>query len=226
MSVKENYQTILANIDGACKKVNRSSSEVNIIAVTKYVGIKRALEAADCGITHFGENRPEGLIEKSDALPNINMTHHFIGTLQSRKVKDVLPYADYIHSLDRISLAKEIQKRAKTPVKCFVQVNVAGEATKHGLSVEETLPFIEKIKDFSNIQIVGLMTMAPQLNDQEALRSVFRRLKQLQTEIADKQWYHAPCRELSMGMSGDYCVAVEEGATYVRIGTALVGKEG
>ena len=225
MSVKENYQTILTNINQACEKTGRSSSDVKIIAVTKYVGINRAQEAVDCGITHIGENRPEGLIAKSDALKDAHITRHFIGTLQSRKVKDVLPYADFVHSLDRLSLAKEIEKRADTPVKCFVQVNVSGEASKHGLSIQDTLPFIETIKDLSNLHVVGLMTMAPQIENRDELRSIFRKLKLLQMEIAENKWANAPCTELSMGMSGDYQIAVEEGATYVRIGTALVGKE-
>ncbi|MGV3488602.1 MAG: YggS family pyridoxal phosphate-dependent enzyme [Tuberibacillus sp.] len=226
MSVKDNAQTIIKNIEEACAKSGRSVSEVKIIAVTKYVGVERAKEAVEAGIAHIGENRPEGLIEKSEALVHANITRHFIGTLQSRKVKDVLLYADFIHSLDRLSLAKEIEKRAERPVNCFVQVNVSGETSKHGLSIEDTLPFIESIKDFSKIRVVGLMTMAPQTDDHELLHSVFRKLKQLQLTVAGKGWHHAPCHELSMGMSGDYQIAVEEGATYVRIGTALVGKEG
>lgn len=225
LTVKENYQTILATIEEACRKSGRSPEEVNIIAVTKYVSVERAKEAIDCGVRHLGENRPEGLIEKSDAIQDTKIIRHFIGTLQSRKVKDILPYADFIHSLDRLSLAKEIQKRAESPIKCFVQVNVSEEESKHGLSVQETLPFIESIKDFTNIQVVGLMTMAPPIDDENELRLVFRKLKQLQTEVFNQRWDNAPCRELSMGMSNDYRLAVEEGATYVRIGTALVGKE-
>jgi hypothetical protein len=226
MSVAENLHIIQEKINASCLKAGRKASEVEVIAVTKYVNSQRAKEAVSAGIRHIGENRPEGLIEKYEALKEDGVSFHFIGTLQSRKVKMVLPYADYIHSLDRLSLAKEIEKRAEQPVKCFVQVNVSGEATKHGLSMVETVPFIESLQTFSKIQVVGLMTMAPQTNDESLLRSVFRKLKELQRDVEAKGWAHAPCHELSMGMSGDYTIAVEEGATFVRIGTALVGKEG
>jgi len=128
-----------------------------------------------------------------------------------------------LHSLDRMSLAEEIEKRAVNPVKCFVQVNVSGEESKHGLSKEEVIPFIQSLEKFSKIQVVGLMTMAPNTDDKEVIRKVFRGLKELQQEIANLNLPYAPCQELSMGMSNDYEIAIEEGATFIRIGTALVG---
>lgn len=132
---------------------------------------------------------------------------------------------DYIHSLDRMSLAKEIEKRAKKSIKCFIQVNVSGEDSKQGLSREEVIPFVKALSDFKQIEVVGLMTMAPLTNDETVLRNCFRNLKLLQQEVVSLQLSHAPCIELSMGMSNDYQIAIEEGATMVRIGTALVGKE-
>ncbi|MGB7999584.1 MAG: YggS family pyridoxal phosphate-dependent enzyme, partial [Anaerobacillus sp.] len=156
MDVRENLETITGNINTAAKRVGRDPKQVNLVAVTKYVSVERTKEALDAGITHFGESRDEGLLEKVDALGTMP-SWHFIGTLQSRKVKEVLPYVDYIHSLDRRSLAKEIQKRATREVNCFVQVNVAGEESKHGLSPEDTIPFIESLSKFPTIKVVGLM---------------------------------------------------------------------
>ncbi|WP_026675950.1 YggS family pyridoxal phosphate-dependent enzyme [Fictibacillus gelatini] len=224
MNIQENLVEINSNIERACRKKNRTTDDVKIIAVTKYVSVETAQKAVSAGIRHIGENRPEGLMEKYKAIEG-DVKWHFIGTLQSRKVKEVLPYVDYIHSLDRLSLAKEINKRADRIIQCFVQVNVSGEESKHGLPTREVEAFIDRMKDYPNIRIVGLMTMAPFTENEDVLRSVFNQLKQLQKMIQQKNYEYAPCTELSMGMSNDYTIAVEEGATFVRIGTSLVGKE-
>ncbi len=224
MNIQQNLSVIQTNISEACKKKNRKPEDVKIIAVTKYVSTETAVDAVKSGVEHIGENRPEGLKEKYEVLGD-DVTWHFIGSLQSRKVKEILPYVDYIHSLDRLSLAKEIDKRADRVINCFVQVNVSGEETKHGMLAEKTLSFVDNMKEFPNIRIVGLMTMAPHTEDEETLRSVFSTLKQLQNDIQSKHYEFAPCAELSMGMSNDYEIAVQEGATFVRIGTSLVGKE-
>lgn len=204
--------------------MNRPSDDVKIIAVTKYVSTERAQEAIAAGVNNLGENRDEGLLEKQ-AVINNGAVWHYIGSLQSRKVKNIINEVDYIHSLDRMSLAKEIEKRAKKSIKCFIQVNVSGEDSKQGLSREEVIPFVKALSDFKQIEVVGLMTMAPLTNDETVLRNCFRNLKLLQQEVVSLQLSHAPCIELSMGMSNDYQIAIEEGATMVRIGTALVGKE-
>ncbi|MFP3322173.1 YggS family pyridoxal phosphate-dependent enzyme [Planococcus sp. SIMBA_160] len=204
--------------------LNQINSGIEIVAVTKQVGIERTQEAVDAGIRHLGENRPEGLKLKHAEIRG-EVVWHYIGTLQSRKVKEVVGMIDYLHSLDRMSLAKEIQKRADKPVKCFIQVNVSGEDSKSGFSPEEVPAFIESLEDFDKIQVVGLMTMAPNTQDEAQLRATFNGLKELQLQIAAEKWEHAPCTELSMGMSNDYLIAAEEGATFVRIGTALVGSE-
>ena len=143
--------------------------------------------------------------------------------MQTRKVKQVIHEIDYLHSLDRMSLAQEIEKRADRVLHCFVQVNVSGEQSKHGLSKEEVIPFIKSLAEMSKIKVVGLMTMAPNTDDEQVIRNVFRNLKNLQQEVVALQLPYAPCTELSMGMSNDYEIAIEEGATFVRIGTALVG---
>jgi PLP dependent protein len=224
MRVTENLTHIRSNIEEACKQSGRSPEEVNIIAVTKYVSVERAQEAVEAGILHLGENRDEGLLNKWDHLGD-KPTWHYIGTLQTRKVKNVIDKIDYLHSLDRLSLAKEVDKRTNQKVKCFVQVNVSGEESKHGMEPETVLDFIEELKQFEHIQVEGLMTMAPYTDDESELRQCFRKLKTLQQKIQQLHLDYAPCRELSMGMSNDYRIAVEEGATMVRIGSALVGEE-
>nr|WP_239549041.1 YggS family pyridoxal phosphate-dependent enzyme [Scopulibacillus daqui] len=216
---------IKENISEACKRSNRRYEDINIIAVTKYVSCERAQEAVDAGVLHIGENRKEGLLNKRQALSDDKVIWHFIGSLQSRKVKDVIDHIDFLHSLDRLSLAEEINKRAKKTIRCFVQVNISGEESKHGLKESELEDFICRLKDFESIKVIGLMTMAPFTDNEQEIRQIFRRLKERQTYIQSKNWEHAPCTELSMGMSNDYQIAVEEGATYIRIGTALVGKD-
>ncbi|MFJ7918291.1 YggS family pyridoxal phosphate-dependent enzyme [Lysinibacillus fusiformis] len=222
---------ILANLNklndliaAAETRVNREANNVQIIAVTKEVSVERTQEAIEVGLTHLGENRPEGLNRKLSAI-QAHVNWHYIGSLQTRKVKQVINSIDYLHSLDRLSLAEEIEKRAVKPVKCFIQVNVSGEESKHGLSMEAVLPFVESLKSFTKVQVVGLMTMAPNTEDEALIRSVFKQLKQCQQQIAERGFAHAPCTELSMGMSNDFEIAVEEGATFVRVGTALVGNE-
>lgn len=203
---------------------NRASvtQDVTIIAVTKQVTTERAQEAINAGLIHLGENRPEGLLAKKSELNN-QAKWHYIGSLQSRKVKQVINEIDYLHSLDRISLAEEINKRAEKIIDCFVQANVSGEQSKHGLKTEEVIPFIQSLEQFDKIRVVGLMTMAPNTEDQTVIRNVFKNLKNLQQEVVKLNLPYAPCQELSMGMSNDFEIAVEEGATFVRIGTALVG---
>lgn len=223
-NVEQNLQQIKQHIQDACNRSGRKVEDVTIIAVTKEVSVDRTKEVIATSLTHFGENRPDGLKNKLDAISD-NVKWHYIGTLQTRKVKSVINEVDYLHSLDRISLADEIEKRATSTKDCFVQVNVSEEESKHGLSIEEVETFISELENYTHIRVVGLMTMAPNTDDHSLIRDVFRQLKALQEKIAAKQLTYAPCTELSMGMSGDYEIAIEEGATFIRIGTALVGKE-
>src|SRR6478672_9379480 len=222
MKVADNLIHIKQHISQACQKVNRSPDEVKLIAVTKYVSTERAKEALTAGIVNLGENRDDGLLAKWEELGDKPLWH-FIGTLQTRKVKNIIDKVDYIHSLDRLSLAEEIDKRATKKMKCLVQVNVSGEESKHGLKPEEVQAFIIELQDLQNIEVVGLMTMAPLTDDEQLLYQCFRKLKNLQIEIQQLELDHAPCNELSMGMSNDFAIAIEEGATMIRIGTALVG---
>ncbi|MBM7665075.1 pyridoxal phosphate enzyme (YggS family) [Solibacillus kalamii] len=217
----ENLKQIQHQIEIAKQRVNAQQT-VEIIAVTKEVDVNRTEEAIEAGLIHLGENRPEGLINKLDSI-NSAVSWHYIGSLQTRKVKQVIDQIDYLHSLDRLSLAEEIEKRATKRVKCFVQVNVSGEESKHGLTREQALDFVKQLEQFPKIEVVGLMTMAPFTEDETMIRQVFKQLKQLQQEVSQLNIPNVPCTELSMGMSNDYEIAVEEGATFVRIGTALVG---
>ncbi|RFU68781.1 YggS family pyridoxal phosphate-dependent enzyme [Bacillus sp. V59.32b] len=224
MKVAENLASIEEKIRQSCHKSGRNREEITIVAVTKYVSTERAKEAVEAGVINLGENRDDGLLNKYSVL-NDKAVWHFIGSLQSRKVKNIIDKIEYIHSLDRFSLAEEIQKRADRPLKCFIQVNVSGEDSKHGITPAAALPFIKSLKEFDKVTVAGLMTMAPFTEDEAVLRSCFRQLKELQTEIQHAGLDHAPCTELSMGMSNDFQIAIEEGATMIRIGTALVGKD-
>ncbi|MCA0969355.1 YggS family pyridoxal phosphate-dependent enzyme [Halobacillus litoralis] len=224
MSVKENLAEIEETIEKACGTCGRSKDDITVIAVTKYVSIARAEEAIEAGIEHLGENRKEGLLEKYEQIGD-KAEWHFIGSLQSRKVKDIIEQVSMIHSLDRKSLAKEINKRATEPVPCFIQVNVSGEETKHGIAPDEVEDFVDMLESYEKVQVVGLMTMAPHTENEEQLRGIFRQLRAKRDIIRDKKMPHAPCEFLSMGMSNDFAVAIEEGATHVRIGSKLVGED-
>lgn len=223
-NVHNNLINIQKHIEDACLRTDRNFKDVTLIAVTKEVSVERTEEVIQNEILHLGENRPEGLKRKLEAI-SADIKWHYIGSLQTRKVKSVINEIEYLHSLDRKSLADEIEKRADSVKNCFVQVNVSEEQSKHGLSMEEAELFIDSLKYTSKIRVVGLMTMAPNTEDKALIRKVFRSLKELQMKIAAKQLPYAPCKELSMGMSGDYEIAIEEGATFIRIGTALVGKD-
>jgi pyridoxal phosphate enzyme (YggS family) len=222
MSIKDNLATLKQNIDNACKRVNRDPNEITIIGVTKYVTVDRTNELLNTGIIDVGENRTEEMLRKYEEIGD-KARWHFIGTLQSRKVKDIIGKVTMIHSLERLSVAKQINNRSENIVPCFVQVNVSGEDTKYGLQPDEVHEFIEQLKVYEKVQVVGLMTMAPHVEDEEEIRHVFRKLKTLRDEIKAKNLPHAPCEYLSMGMSNDYEIAIEEGATHIRVGSNLVG---
>ncbi|WP_430786089.1 YggS family pyridoxal phosphate-dependent enzyme [Virgibacillus flavescens] len=224
MQVTDNLTKIKSTIENACRNSNRNPDEITIIGVTKYVTIERTIEAVRAGIENIGENRLEGFLDKYESLHE-KVKWHFIGSLQSRKVKDVIDKIDYVHSLDRKSLAIEIDKRAKQSVNCFVQVNVSGENSKHGIALNEIDTFITTLQNYPNIKVVGLMTMAPHTENEEVLRETFQALREKRDQLRNKKLSHAPCEFLSMGMSNDFGIAVEEGATHIRIGSTLVGSK-
>lgn len=215
----ENYKKVMREIGLAAEKAGRDSTGIKLIAVTKTVGIEEVRQAAELGITDFGENRVQDAEEKVKTMPSLNW--HFIGHLQSNKARDVLPHYSLIHSLDRLSLAKALQRCAENDeieVDVLIQVNVSGEASKFGLAPGNLPGFIEQLAGYDRIKVKGLMTMAPFVDDPEEARPCFSKLRQLRDANAKTG---LELTELSMGMTNDYVVAVEEGATMVRIGSAL-----
>lgn len=220
--LQENLRIVRDTVGRACELSRRSEDDVTLIAVTKSVGADQARKVVELGVTNLAENRVDKLLEKKQALSDFsNITWHLIGNLQRRKVKLIINEVDYFHALDSLRLAEEIEKRADHMIRCFVEVNVSGEESKHGIAPDELSTFIANLSDLKKVEIVGLMTMAPFDASDEELHAVFHRLKELQELIQSKNFPHAPCTELSMGMSNDYPAAIEEGATFIRVGTAI-----
>lgn len=220
MNLVENADLVRQQVETARNKVNRQD-QVNVIAVTKYVDVATTEALVKTGIQHIGENRVDKFLEKYQALKEYDLTWHLIGSLQRRKVKDVINLFDYFHALDSVKLAQEIQKRAEHPIKCFLQVNISGEESKHGFAPDELDDVLAEIAQLDKIEIVGLMTMAPFEASQEELQDIFSKTHQLQKQLEKKQLKNMPFSELSMGMSRDFEVAIANGATYVRIGTSF-----
>lgn len=238
MTLEQRIAHVEQRLQQACARSGRSREDINIIAVTKYVSVSATLEAIRSGLVHVGENRWQNAQEKWYAARQLAASDapdaagqavwHFIGSLQTNKAKEIVGRFAYIHSLDRLSLAQAIEKKAaelEIVVPCFLQVNVSGEDSKHGLAPEELLPFVKELSRFTHIKIEGLMTMAPFEAEPEQTRPVFRGLRQLRDELNREAATDTPVNGLSMGMSNDFEVAVEEGANWLRLGTILVGKE-
>ena len=221
MNLQQNKDSIFRSVERIAEKSNRLKNSVKIIAVTKYVDCETARQLVNTGIQHIGENRVDKFLEKYQALKNENLTWHLIGSLQRRKVKDIINYVDYFHALDSIKLAQEIDKRAEHVIQCFLQVNISKEASKHGFQVEELDDVFSELEKLENIRLVGLMTMAPFEASHDELNQIFETTHQLQKELQKKQLKNMPFTDLSMGMSRDYPEAIANGATYVRIGTAF-----
>lgn len=220
MNLEQNADLVRQQVETARNKANRQD-QVNVIAVTKYVDVATTEAMVKTGIQHIGENRVDKFLEKYQALKEYDLTWHLIGSLQRRKVKDVINLVDYFHALDSVKLAQEIQKRAEHPIKCFLQVNISGEESKHGFAPDELDDILAEIAQLDKIEIVGLMTMAPFEASQEELQDIFSKTHQLQKQLEKKQLKNMPFSELSMGMSRDFEVAIANGATYVRIGTSF-----
>lgn len=221
MNFQKNKDAIFSAVAKAAEKAGRPSESVKVIAVTKYVDSSIANQLVNTGITHIGENRVDQFLEKYNALADKQLTWHLIGTLQRRKVKDIIPFVDYFHALDSVKLAQEIDKRATKIVKCFFQVNVSGEESKHGFAVSEIDAALAEISLLENIELVGLMTMAPIDATDDELDEIFSKMQEIQEELARRNLPRMPFTELSMGMSGDFERAIAHGATYVRIGSAF-----
>lgn len=191
MNLIENADLVRQQVETARNKANRQD-QVNVIAVTKYVDVATTEALVKTGIQHIGENRVDKFLEKYQALKEYDLTWHLIGSLQRRKVKDVINLVDYFHALDSVKLAQEIQKRAEHPIKCFLQVNISGEESKHGFAPDELDDVLAEIAQLDKIEIVGLMTMAPFEASQEELQDIFSKTHQLQKQLEKKQLKNMP----------------------------------
>lgn len=226
MSVCEKYRAVEEKVENACKRAGRSRQEVTLIAVSKTKPVSMIEELLPLGVRDFGENKVQELTAKEEVLPK-DIRWHMIGHLQRNKVKYVIDKACLIHSVDSLRLAQEISKEAvkhDLVMPVLVEVNVAGEESKFGVSVEEAPSLVENIAKLPGIQVNGLMTIAPYVEDPEENRSVFRNLRKLSVDIREKNFDNVTMNVLSMGMTGDYEVAIEEGATHVRVGTGIFGE--
>lgn len=221
MNLQENKDAVFTALEQVKKDVHRSQDLVNVIAVTKYVDSSITKDLVATGIQHIGENRVDKFLEKYQALSDQGLTWHLIGSLQRRKVKDIINYVDYFHALDSVKLAQEIQKRADKTVKCFLQINISKEESKHGFLVEELDEVLEQLLPLDKVEMVGLMTMAPFEASHEELIAIFSEAREIKERLQARNLPHMPFTELSMGMSGDFAEAISCGATFIRIGTAF-----
>ncbi len=223
MSIADNIRLLKDKISKAALSVNRDPGEISVIAVSKNASTQMISEAVKAGITQFGESRVQEMMSKYRVLEK-SVDWHFIGPLQTNKVKYIIDKVELIHSLDRISLAKEINKRAELNnrlIQVLVQVNLPKESTKSGIYEEDLQSFIEALADYPYIRVKGLMGIGPNTTDEEAIRTCFRRLRIHFENLRNKSFKHIDMEYLSMGMSNDYMIAIEEGANMVRVGRAI-----
>lgn len=225
-TVTENICHVESNIRSSCQKAGRDPKEVTLIAVSKTKPVSALLEAYQCGCRHFGENKVQELVDKYELLPK-DIKWHMIGHLQRNKVKYIVDKAYLIHGVDSLRLAEEISKEALkkgVTAHILIEVNLAGEETKFGVSAAEAEDLVRKISLLPSIQAEGLMIIAPYVENPEKNRQYFVGLHQLSVDISEKNIDNVNMNVLSMGMTGDYMVAIEEGATYVRVGTGIFGE--
>ena len=224
--ITENLEQVRKNIDEACRMAGRDPKEVTLIAVSTTKPVSMLKEAYDAGARCFGENKVQEIMDKHPQLPE-DIQWHMIGHLQRNKVKYIVDKVSMIHSVDSLRLAQTIEQEAAKHNVCvpvLLEVNVAQEESKFGLKMDEVLPLIETIADFPHIKVQGLMTIAPYVENAEDNRDFFRQLKKLSVDIEAKNINNVSMSVLSMGMTGDYQVAVQEGATMVRVGTGIFGE--
>lgn len=223
--IKDNLQTVSDNIKKAVEKAGRDANDVTLIAVSKTKPVEMIREAYDAGIRDFGENKVQEIVEKYPLLPK-DIRWHLIGHLQTNKVKYIIDKVCMIHSVDSVKLATEISRqavKAGVVMDILIEVNVAQEESKFGVGIDDAADVCKEISALPGVRIRGLMTVAPFVDDAELNRPVFCALRQLLVDIDGKNIDNVTMECLSIGMSGDYQVAVEEGATYVRVGTYIFG---
>ena len=226
MALKENIEHVLARMKDAAAISGRKLCDIELVAVTKTVGADVIKEAIGHGILHVGESRVQELLDKYEQIGDA-VKWHLIGHLQRNKVKYIIDKVEIIHSLDSYRLAKEINKRAKNidrVIKCLLQVNVSGEKTKHGVGPEDVKHILEEIAPLENVKIVGLMTIAPHVDDREQTRQCFKTLRSIFNQAVKADLSNIEMKYLSMGMSDDFEIAIQEGANIIRVGTSIFGK--
>ncbi len=226
-NIRTNLSIIHQRMEAACKKANRNVGDVRLLLATKTVPTERIAFALECGETLIGENKVQELREKYEALRPYNYESHFIGHLQTNKIKDVLKYVACIESVDRLGLARKLDQRLQfegRSIDILVQVNSSFEESKFGIDPADAIPFIREVAKYDTITIRGLMTIGIFSAEEEKVRRCFRLLKNIRQQVIEENIPNVEMRELSMGMSGDLEIAIEEGATIVRVGTAIFGQ--
>ena len=227
--LKARLESVKKQIEAVAKNCNRDAESVRLVAVSKTIPTNRVQEAIEAGVTILGENYVQEARAKFNDLVVYPVSWHFIGHLQSNKAKYAVRLFDLIHSVDSFKLARELNKQAVKINKIqhiLVQVNIAEESTKSGAAAQDTLNLLEDISDLKNLAIKGLMTMPPFFNNPEKVRPYFKALRDLRDDLKQQRLPNVVLQELSMGMTGDFEAAIEEGATLVRIGTAIFGERG
>ena len=225
MSIEENILAVRERVAQAAERSGRNPDDIKIIAVTKTHPAAVIDEAISLGIEHIGENRVQEALAKHGDVEQ-NAVWHMVGHLQRNKVKHALSIFDSIHSVDSIALASEINKRAGRIVDIFAEVNIGGEESKSGIKTGEVIPFLKELRPFENLRCRGLMAVPPIQDSSENARPFFRELADLQSEANRQNIFDQPLHDLSMGMTNDFEIAIEEGATVIRIGRALFGERG
>ena len=226
MNIKENIELILKRTADSARRSGREPEDITVIAVSKTVDSIRAREAAESGISDLGENRVQELMNKYEQLSDLNIKWHMIGHLQKNKVKYIIDKAELIHSVENLDLANEINKRAaqhNLVANILIELNIGEEESKFGINEENVYDFIKSMEQFDNIKVLGLMTVAPYCEDPEDIRWIFRKMKEVFDKIALMNFKNADMKYLSMGMTNDFEIAIEEGSNIVRIGTAIFG---
>lgn len=224
--LEENYQQVLCNIENACQRSGRNPEDITLIAVSKTKPIEMIKTAIELGMTSFGENKPQEIRDKTKSITD-PVKWHMIGHLQSNKIKYVLNTCELIHSVDSLKLARQLSKQAEKKecdINILLQVNVSEEDSKQGFMLSDVEQTVREIATYNNLHIKGLMTIAPYVENLEENRSIFRQLGELLIDIKSKNIDNVNMSILSMGMTGDYEIAIEEGATHIRVGTGIFGE--
>ncbi len=224
MKIKENYNKIMENIEKACQRVGRDPSEVQILGVAKDQPADRIKDAYDCGIRMIGENKTQEAEAHQAESTSLDISWHFIGKLQKNKINRILKGFDFIQSVDGVKSLEHIHKRVSDIIEVFIEINIGEEKNKSGFTVDGLMKALNYISMLDRVKITGLMSVPPLRDDPEDVRSYFTKLRDLKGELNGMELKNFDISHLSMGMSGDYEIAIEEGATIVRLGTALFGR--